>query len=516
MYSLLIVDDEKIIRNGIRDLVPWERCSIGQIHTAENARQALEILAREQIDILLTDINMPETTGVEMIRQIRPGDRPLKTVVLTGFSDFEIARQCCRMQVDDFLLKPISEEDLLSAISTQIRSLDEHYAQEHERKIQRRARELKDSVSLERALNQLVHGSSTAAEAEATLRSFGYEATTPCQYVLVIPYLEVGPDWQTANQPQIFAIKNVLLELIDSQNLGISFIDTDWRLGLILFADSSDYNPLTILETIAQTLINEVNVQPKLIPGPVVANMTALPESYAAAEQALESITNGESPVLASPEHKSRTFQLRFGELRHFFSEEVQDEQDLNTGMLRLETLLEDFQLTLPVLRGCCFELMSYAYYTHVETHHRAIDNRLSLIMHSLQNSEKAIVLQLTREFLLRLLPHDADESNETVQTAKRYIHEHLADELTVSLLAEQLFVNANYFSRLFKKTVGTGCNEYIIRKRMEQAEALLQTTSLPTGNIAEQVGYRDKNYFSLAFKKITGLSPTAYREAKK
>ena len=75
------------------------------------------------------------------------------------------------------------------------------------------------------------------------------------------------------------------------------------------------------------------------------------------------------------------------------------------------------------------------------------------------------------------------------------------------------IHISPNYFSRLFKRVTKEGCNEYIVRKRIEKAKSLLETTSLKTGKIAMMVGYRDTNYFSLAFKKHTGKSPTKYRE---
>ena len=90
---------------------------------------------------------------------------------------------------------------------------------------------------------------------------------------------------------------------------------------------------------------------------------------------------------------------------------------------------------------------------------------------------------------------------------------EHLAEDISVSNIAANLYITPNYFSRLFKRITGEGCNEYIVRKRIEKAKSLLETTSIKTGKIAMMVGYRDTNYFSLAFKKHTGKSPTKYRE---
>ena len=82
-----------------------------------------------------------------------------------------------------------------------------------------------------------------------------------------------------------------------------------------------------------------------------------------------------------------------------------------------------------------------------------------------------------------------------------------------MATLAEKFYVSPNYFSRLFKRVEGEGCNEYIVRKRIEKSKTLLETTTLKTGRIAMAVGYNDTNYFSIAFRKHTGVSPTKYRE---
>lgn len=102
---------------------------------------------------------------------------------------------------------------------------------------------------------------------------------------------------------------------------------------------------------------------------------------------------------------------------------------------------------------------------------------------------------------------------HEIVEAATQFINDRFSEDLTVFTLAEQFHVARNYFSRLFKKEMGEGCNEYITRKRIERAKQLLADSRLKTYEIAEQVGYHDTNYFSLAFKKNTGLSPKEYRD---
>ena len=134
-------------------------------------------------------------------------------------------------------------------------------------------------------------------------------------------------------------------------------------------------------------------------------------------------------------------------------------------------------------------------------------------ISKSLSSAGKEEACEITRMFIEQLIGKDEENVHYTISNARHYIDEHLAEDISVSSIAESLYITPNYFSRLFKRITGEGCNEYIVRKRIEKAKSLLETTSIKTGKIAMMVGYRDTNYFSLAFKKHTGKSPTKYRE---
>ena len=133
--------------------------------------------------------------------------------------------------------------------------------------------------------------------------------------------------------------------------------------------------------------------------------------------------------------------------------------------------------------------------------------------MKSLMGVDREESLEVTGMFLKQLLFKEEGDRHEIIAKAKRYIDEHLECDLSVASLAEAFYVSPNYFSRLFKKVMGEGCNEYIVRKRIDKSKSLLETTTIKAGKIALMVGYNDTNYFSMAFKKHTGMSPTKYRE---
>ena len=124
MYKVLIVDDEKMIRMGMKKVLPWDELGVGEVYTAATGKEALEILDEQHPEILITDIQMTEMTGLELIEEAKKRVPDLRVIVLTGYDNFEYARQSLRLKVQDFFLKPIEEEELANAVKNQVEYLE--------------------------------------------------------------------------------------------------------------------------------------------------------------------------------------------------------------------------------------------------------------------------------------------------------------------------------------------------------------------------------------------------------
>ena len=131
MYRVLIVDDEKMIRMGMKNAIDWKKLGVDDVFTAASGNEALKILKEESPEIMVTDIQMTEMTGLELIKAARESVPELRVIVLTGFDNFEYARESLRLQVQDFFLKPIDEDDLFNAIEKQIKERFEKYKYEN-------------------------------------------------------------------------------------------------------------------------------------------------------------------------------------------------------------------------------------------------------------------------------------------------------------------------------------------------------------------------------------------------
>lgn len=171
------------------------------------------------------------------------------------------------------------------------------------------------------------------------------------------------------------------------------------------------------------------------------------------------------------------------------------------------------YNLPVESIRSACFDLASAVCFTYIHSIGGTSAGRLDELLKNIIYANGTEACEMTRQFLFNMFGKDKASTHDVISRVIRYIDEHLTDPISVSSIAVQFYITPNYLSRLFKKIMGEGCNEYIVRKRIEKARYLLETSNMKTGKIACMVGYRDTNYFSLAFKKHTGKSPTKYRE---
>lgn len=514
MYSILIVDDENLIRNGLKDLMPWSTLNINYIYTASCARDALTILKEQSIDILLTDICMPEMSGIELIEHVRPMYGDLIILVLSGYNDFEYAQQCCQLQVRDFILKPIDEEILLASIAKQLQRLEEKKQQI----ITNRTSHIHKTLYLEQSIRNILHqqpSNSIQPQPTLLLEEYGYSEAQATQIVLFLPHLSDIDGWQDDFENQLLTIKNICTELVDVRQEGLTFEDGLGNIGVIFFLDQVPTDIPTKIEQIKERIQQTNNQIIKSILGSKADHFSKIAISYQDTLLSLQ--TNSDQTTALHTENISmrhmKAFHQTFGELKMFMCNYISDRDQLMLGVKQMHLIFSGYNLSLSLVRRSCFELICAIYYAYYEENVSETNERLNFTLHALQIDNYNEVLDVTTKFILELHQHVEEETPDIINRAKQYIHQHLTDDLTVSSIASHLFVNTNYFSRLFKKNIGLGCNEYITRKRMEKAQTLLKISSMPVGEIAEVVGYTDKNYFSLAFKKFTGYSPTLYRQ---
>ena len=392
--------------------------------------------------------------------------------------------------MQDFFLKPIDEDDLFNAIEKQIKELKE---QENKEQNQARVWRSQGSVvqmRLEQCMRNLVH---TKADKEMQLYILQKDFQFDIKQKMSLILLEQGMYTEQQNDGKFRAmtVKNVCMSMVDSQNRGITFVDDDGTIAI---------------EELSDVLKDEFEYKPKITVGSAVQGFENLAISYNDARYLLEHEKKNIQDIIQTmgAQNKKKIFWEIYAELRNIMISNIGTPDYVLKAFNTFIKATESYNLSPSAVRRCCFEIASTLIFSYMEVSCEVEEGKLDALSKSLSSAGKEEACEITRMFIEQLIENDEEDVHYTISNARHYIDEHLAEDISVSSIAESLYITPNYFSRLFKR---------IVRKRIEKAKSLLETTSIKTGKIAMMVGYRDTNYFSLAFKKHTGKSPTKYRE---
>ncbi len=511
MYKVLIVDDEIMIRNGLYNMIPWGKLEIDEVRTASCAQEAIELARKTKPDIVLTDICMPEMDGLEMTRLMIEFLPNLKVLVLTGYDDFKYAQKSCYLGVKEFILKPVDEVSLANSIRLQVENIKNELRSSLKCNILNRKRVLENQRAFEKSLMQLTE---KANEAEGIdIDDLVPEDNCRYQVCLISPVLSGDSVWVQHKNLLLISIKTVLIDMIDSNNSGWTFQNRDGDIVVIFYIKNNGDSAEEQISRLQEIVNVEYDVDLETGIGPIAVNMTKIKTSYIKAKENVkankaEVNLPEESPVIEGHRQKDK--------LSYYRNEMLKSIPDTETVKKYLKLYIDEVKNSGMKKAGAeqkFYELASAFYWEYLKTTGYQADGRLETLITTLQSNDLENCCVFIEMFIAKLMYTNKKQVHEIVEAATKYINDKLTENLTVFTLAEQFHVARNYFSRLFKKEMGEGCNEYITRLRIEKAKQLLGASRMKTYEIAEKVGYHDTNYFSLAFKKNTGLSPKEFRE---
>lgn len=513
MYKILIVDDEKMIRTGISAAFAWETLDIDEVYTAASAHEALEVVKDHHPEIIVSDISMTEMTGLELIEEVRKTDQHCRIIVLTGYDRFDYARQALQLRAQDFLLKPIDEEELSDCIHRQVRELEQERTERNRKAFIRRSQGLKEQIYLEKCLKEFIRNGQEMELKEKLPAEFQPYYANGIRIGVLLPGFSLT-EQSKEDYFQQQTIKNVCMSVIDMQKKGITFSDDKERVVIVFFADANGGYSNAEVAQLTDLLESECGVRMRIVLGSEQDSFENLHISYNDAVFTLEREWDAFEAVIHAHGEQKRDSMFRavFHEFKGALLNNINNIEYFIHVFERFQEAMESYNLSDRDAVRCCFELASSVYFTYVNEIGNSVKQQLDDLMHSLSGVKRETAGKLTLMFIQKLLTKESQTEHELIRKVKKSIQENLSNDLTVANLAAEVYVTPNYLSRLFKRMTGEGCNEYIIGKRIEKAKALLENTTLKAGEIATLVGYHDINYFSMAFKKHNNVSPTKYR----
>ena len=241
MYKILIVDDERMIRMGIERTIQWEKIKIGQVFTAASAQQAMNIIEESHPDIMITDINMTEMSGLELVNEIKTKNQDMRIIILTGYERFEYARKALQLQVHDFLLKPIDEQELTDSIKRQVEELEEIKEKNARLLTVKRTEGVMQQEQLEAVMRDYIHGNSLEPEKEEEfLKKFHFTKDQDMRIGIIIPDRKSMAADSDDEKFYIQTIRQICMNLIDECDRGITFMDSEGHILVAFFSRITD------------------------------------------------------------------------------------------------------------------------------------------------------------------------------------------------------------------------------------------------------------------------------------
>jgi Response regulator containing CheY-like receiver domain and AraC-type DNA-binding domain len=510
-YNVLLVDDEPMIRFGLRSAVNWEQEGLRLAGEASNGKTALEAMGRERIDILITDIKMPVMDGIELTREAKRSNPGIKVIFVSSYNDFEYAREAVKLGVVvDYLLKPTMEPGDLVSI---LRSCKDELDAQRGRRAEPAAEHGADML-----LKRLLLGE--AVPREELPAWFGEPVAVSV--------------WQPESLADGDDLDHLLLmerfrdEIARRLERGAPLVTGEREL-VVIVPDRAGTSHAA-LERLRERLQTELG-QPFFAGiAPPVHSSSAVPEAYRWAKEALE---------LAFFEGALRCYHARVGGLSGAPDDAEQAERawsglrdrfsrafasaDREEGRRALEQIFRlwsERRFPKP-------EVLRQAQSLLTVMHSRSGLPTEDVILKTADRTRELTALPTLAELCAALraeldavldggtvpvVPEDSGGSP-AIQLALAYIRQKYREDLSLQEVAEHVHMSKNYFSEQFKRHTGLNFIDYVIRLRIHYARHLLRTTGLKIYEVAAQSGFNSTKHFLKLFKREVGLTPAEYRE---
>lgn len=496
MFNLLIVDDEQWIRKGITAKLSNHELLISRIYEAESSEEALEIMKVKDIHLIITDIRMAELNGLQLIRKVKE-KQDTKFIVISGYAEFDYAKEALELEVSGYLLKPVKESELVELIEKVTNELIEQSNFDQEHYVQ------------EQKINEYFQGTEVAGD-----DSLNYE-----YYSLAI--IDIALKWQQ----NIVDIKKKIIT---------AFETTESRCKTYVVNNYSDNKQILVLFMSNERsevhkarnwyLFNSYHKVKENCTATIIVGVSNISEHIDRKlyEQANDALLNkfisgpdniyyykNQNNLISFKDHDikqlERYIQCKdIKNIRKFIDEIFYDKKFNEENIVSIKYLFD--------------EITNYIRYRFRQEAQgpipKVFQDNLYITFFNDLNELKSEIIAYIEDHLYDVV--EVGNVKDIIRKARKYVDMHYDEELTIKDLAYKVGINSNYLSTLFKKETGKTFTKYLTDMRIDNAKKLLVDTEANVAQISKSVGYHDPGYFYRVFKKQTGQTPLAYRKAYK
>lgn len=534
--KVFLVEDEMVIRRGIKNSIDWEKEGYIFCGEASDGELAYPMIIKEKPDILITDIRMPFMDGLELCKLVKEELPNIKILILSGYDEFDYAKEAIRLGVTEYLLKPISSGKLLEALN----GVSESIRREKEDKdlVRKYMEEMRENTEHEKQkfFEQMIAGNLSMADALETGKKYEMNLSAG-MYNLLLFRFTLGEENRKSGEllgEAEYAIKKLTerLEYVFEFQRDVE----GW--AFLLMADNEEQMSERVKELskdLEEIMKNYSTITYFGGIGQPVARLRELEESFREAERALAARFTMELNRIISVEdirmaqnvdtlddieitsfgeiEKTRTMLGKF--LNNGAEDEIDEFVDVYINELPEENL-KSVLMRQYIIMDAYIVMMSFC--EKIE----GIEGEMQAQSEELKNSMKTIqTLEEIKNYIRMLLKKiigvrdtiSGRRYSDIIEIAKDQIRKtYMSDEISLNTIAAEVGMSPSYFSSIFSKEMGKTFVEYLTEIRMDRAKELLMCSSMKTSEIGYEVGYKDPHYFSYIFKKTQNCTPKEFR----
>lgn len=518
--KVVLVDDEIFVRKGLLALIPWKELGYEVAGEADDGEEAVKLIERLRPDVVITDIRMPVMDGLRLIGHIRDnGGYAPKFIIISGYSDFKYAQQAVRYGVQDFILKPIDEDEMTVAL-LRIKDLIEE-----EQKGKAVPRVDFDAALLESWYSGAVNEEMAAVTAE--LLGIRRDAEY-CSILVERNNVGFGQEREPGALEQMSDLKRMIFDAIAPERKAIIYDAGLSMFGLLTIPGALGDSNLE-WEAFASRLLwampQELRANMRLYVGKPGFGVTGVTESHKSAKELVQYKYALDGHSVISYDQASRV-SLKY----------KQSDAKLNAEMM--EAIEEGKELAVRAAIAKLFEAFTTEKFapesvqasiaqcvlgvTKIVRELGGDENELAFLKAMMQWSNeprtasglKSMMVAFVMESVAYITDKRKYRSKGGIQKVKQYIEAHFHENMSLKSISKTFYMNPVYLGQLFKKTYGVYFNDYLLEIRIQEAKKLLRQTDLKVYEVAERVGFCNPDYFVTQFEKVEHKTPTEYKNS--
>lgn len=533
MYKVIIVDDEAVVRIGLKNTINWNEHGFELIGDYANGREAWDAVELDKPELVISDISMPFMDGLELAGLISTQFPYIKMIILTGFDEFEYAQQAIRLKVSDFILKPITAQEIRQLLDRIKGEMDEEKQRRED--LGRLNNQLRQSLPLlkERFLERLVAVGLREAEIVERFAYFNLPPVSPLYLVMVVDIDDFGdrelPSYEHDSEFLRFAAFDIFQETLERDHV-LTFRTREERMVAIVFGQENEsllYEQVFSLAEEVRYLIEKyLKFTVTIGIGRTCASAGQLPFSYKSALSVLDyRFLLGKNRVLSIMDIEGKStssMQIMLDWDRKLATAvktgAIQDAYQLiEMGVAELKASLVPVEACMLQMQKVVLSLLNSIQELAIQEHDQTFEEQIKLMNVFKFKTLDEIEIWL-KEVVSSVISTITDNrnylTNMQIHGAVEYIDTNYANEkMSLQDVCRHVLMSTSYFSLVFKQHTGETFIEYLTGVRVAKAKELLHNSTMKLYEIAEKVGYKDPNYFSILFKKHTGITPKDYRD---